>query len=94
MTADNTLLRLLEPVMYNPELLRDTTIVISTLNHSVNAESEVFTMMLGQGIGSMGMNVSTPYSHLNLLRTFEDGLSLGTLNQGDAVAPPMVGFWK
>ncbi len=93
-SADNTLIRLLDPILMEPDALLNTTVVISTINQTFSNHPEVMTLILGNGVKTVAQEITTPYSHLNLLRTFEDGLHLGTLPQGDASADPMTGFWK
>ena len=97
LAADNTLQAILDPIMTAPGFTSNTTIIISTLNNSNTSpgKKEMFTMFIGAGL-PLGIlsTVSTPYSHANVLKTIEVGLGLGSLNQSDATAVPMVGFWK
>ena len=95
LTADNTLRRILDPIVTNADLLQNTTIIISTTNNTTPSKPEMFTMILGNGVRpGTSFTIKTPYSHPNVLRTIEEGLHLGNLNQADAKASPMVGFWK
>ena len=71
--------------------MEDTTVFVSSINAAVSQQN--FLMIFGNHVKNSGM-VSAPYDHYHLLRTIEDGMVLGTLNQKDALATPMVGFWK
>jgi hypothetical protein len=95
--ADNGLKVVLDPILKMPNFLRDTTIIISTVNNKNTATGtkEMFTMILGAGVATgTSATITTPYTHSNLLRTIENGLNLGNLNQADSTSDPMVGFWK
>jgi acid phosphatase len=96
LTADNNLKTVLDPIVKMPNFLQTTTVIISTINSSNTAvgKKEMFTMVLGAGVQTGSVNVTTAYSHANVLRTIENGLDIGNLNQADAAADPMVGFWK
>lgn len=94
-TADATLKRILDPVVTNEDFLQETTVFITTVSHKDPKKPEVFTMVLGRGlVPGYAYTINTPYNHYNLLRTLEDGFSLGTLNENDTKAVPMTGFWK
>ncbi len=93
-SATNTLQSVLDPILYNNDLLSQTTIIITTTSNTDQKKPELFTMILGNGVSDYAMNVETEFNHYNLLRTIEDGFKLGHLNQNDAKAEPMLGFWK
>jgi len=95
-TADTALKTILTPVLASATFLQDTTVIISTTNNTstVTGKKEMFTMVFGYGVQTGSLSVTTAYSHANLLRMIENGLNLGNLNQADASADPMVGFWK
>ena len=94
-TADATLRRILDSVVTNADFMQETTVFISTVNHIDVKKPEMFTLILGNGLPANGAYViNTPYNHYHLLRTIEDGLNLGNLNQNDAKASPILGFWK
>jgi hypothetical protein len=92
--ATNTVQNVLDPILYNSDLLAQTTIIITTTTNSDEKNPELFTMILGNGVSDYAMSFNTEYSHYNILRTIEEGFKLGHLNQNDANAKPMLGFWK
>jgi phosphatidylinositol-3-phosphatase len=55
--------------------------------------NHVFTALVGESVLS-GSVSKTFYTHFSLLRTIEDGLSLGTLGKKDASAVSIVGVWR
>ncbi len=93
-TAQNTLQNILDPILNNSDLLAQTTIVITTTTNTDIKKPELFTMILGNGVSDYAMTVNESYNHYNVLRTLENGFNLGHLNQNDAKAEPMLGFWK
>ena len=93
-TADSELRNILNPILMNPDGLKETTIIISTMNGNGTDQSPLFTMFLGNGIGDQVKPVPTLYHHYHLLKTIELGLGLGNLNQNDEKAQPIVGIWK
>jgi hypothetical protein len=94
-TAEATLKRVIDPIVTNADLMQETTIFITTVNNTDVKKPEMFTMIIGNGLTpGYAYTINTPYNHFNVLRTIEDGLKLGNLNQNDAKASPIVGFWK
>jgi len=93
-TADATLRKVLDPLVTNDAIMQETTVIVTTVNQADPKNPSLFTFILGNGVASGIYTISTPYNHYNLLRTIEDGMGLGNLNQNDAKADPMVGFWK
>jgi phospholipase C len=93
-SASNTLQSVLDPILYNSDLLAQTTIIISTTTNSDLKKPELFTMIIGNGVANYALTNEKPYSHYNVLRTIEEGFHLGHLNQNDAKAESMTGFWK
>ena len=92
--ARGTLQSVLDPILTNVDLLSQTTIIISTTTNTDTKNPELFTMIVGNGVAGYAMVNNQPYNHYNVLRTIEDGFSLGQLNQNDSKADPMLGFWK
>ena len=93
-TADAELKSILDPVLTNEANLQDTTIIISTINTKDAAQPPAFTLFVGNGVKDEQITIDTSANHYNLLRTIELGLQLGHLNQNDAKADPILGFWK
>ncbi|MBS1958876.1 MAG: hypothetical protein JST80_05320 [Bdellovibrionales bacterium] len=92
--ADDAVKRLINPIVTNPDLLNDTTIIVSTINNADPKRLEMYLLMVGKGISSAAQTVATPYNVYHVLRTVEDGLRLGHLNQNDAKVDPILGFWQ
>ncbi len=92
--AQSTIQKVIEPILTNPDLLAQTTIIISTTMNSDLKGPELFTMFIGNGVRDYAMSIDREYNHYNLLRTIELGFDMGHLNQNDAKAEPMSGFWK
>ena len=92
--ADASLKSLLKPMLANPTMVADTTFIVSTTNISDPKNPGVFTLILGNGLSTKAQQILTPYNHYNMLQTIESALGLGSLNENDATAAPMVGFWN
>ena len=92
--ALNTLSNTIEPILNNPDLLAQTTIIISTTMNANPNDPELFSMILGNGVDGYSWTIDQEYNHYNILRTIEDGFHLGQLNQNDTKAEPVLGFWR
>jgi len=92
--ALNTLSNVITPILNNPELLAQTTIIITTTTNVNVADPELFSMILGNGVSGYSWTIDQEYNHYNILRTIEDGFHLGQLNQNDTKAEPVLGFWQ
>lgn len=90
-TADAALKNVLKNLTSNADLMEDTTVIISSINRTKDQQN--FLMIFGNKVKNSGV-LAQPINHYHLLRTVEEGLSLGTLNQNDASVTPLVGFWK
>lgn len=92
--ATNTVQHVLDQIIYNSDLLAQTTVIITTTTNTDEKNPELFTMILGNGVSDYAMSNNTEYNHYNVLRTIEEGFKLGHLNQNDTKAKPMTGFWS
>lgn len=91
--VDSGLKTLLSPILRNEDLMNRTTFVISTTSPGQNQSEAPFAMIFGKWVKDYGKSVKDPVNHYSVLRTLEEGLSLGSLNQGDATSQPLTGFW-
>ncbi|MBU6154479.1 MAG: alkaline phosphatase family protein [Bdellovibrionales bacterium] len=94
LAVDAGLRTLLTPILRNEDLMNRTTFVISTMNPDEGRIESPFAMIFGQRIAEYGKVVKDTVNHYSVLRTLEDGLDLGSLNQEDSKAQPLTGFWK
>ncbi len=93
LAVDSGLKALLSPILRNEDLMNRTTFVISTMNSAQDQGEAPFAMIFGKWVKDYGRVVKEPVNHYSVLRTLEEGLSLGNLNQEDAKASPLTGFW-
>jgi len=92
--SDQTLKTILSPFLKNEDLLSSTTFVISTTSNEADQSKDVFGMIFGKRVKDYGKVISEPVNHYHILRTLEEGMSLGTLNQEDSKVEPLTGFWS
>jgi hypothetical protein len=92
--ADRWMAQAFGPLLKNHVFMKGLLLVV-TFDEADKSDSanHIFTAVTGQSVlpGSVSKN---PYNHYSLLRTVEDGLSLGTLGQNDASAFPLAGVWQ
>jgi Phosphoesterase family len=92
--ADRWLAQAFGPLLNNQAFMKGLLLVV-TFDEAANDDptNHVFTALVGESVLS-GSVSKTPYTHYSLLRTIEDGLSLGTLGKKDASAFSIVGVWR
>jgi hypothetical protein len=84
----------LEPLLADPQVMKDTLVVVTFDESQDSAHNHIYTVFLG-GMVERGARVAACYDHYNLLRTIEDDFALGTLGAEDATSVPMVeGIWR
>ena len=95
-SAVETLSRVIDPLLDHPEVMAETTFIISTTNMLKGEMGDqvgepMYLSIFGNGVSDAqaGTTISTPYSHYHLLRAIEDGLALGHLNQNDSRVGPI-----
>ncbi len=91
--AARWLQRFLDPLLNDPQVMKDTLIVVTFDESDSKKRSEVYTVLLGDAV-RQGYVSQQPVSHYNLLRTIEDNFGLGTLEQADAKAAPIGDVWS
>ena len=72
---------------------RCANIMNSTNDSVIGGTNQVYAAFYGPSV-KPGTQVSTNYSHYNILRTIEDGFGLGNLGRNDAKATDLTGFWQ
>ena len=92
--ADTGLKKVIAPILSNADWASTTTFIITSVNMDAARADQGFMMIFGNGVADGAYSIPTAYNHYSLLRTLEDGLSLGNLNQADSKASPILGFWK
>ncbi len=92
--VDAGLKTILNPILRNEDLMNRTTFVLSTINPAASRQDAPFAMVFGKTVKDYGRVVKDPVNHYSVLRTLEEGLGLGSLNQEDAKATPLEGFWN
>lgn len=84
----------LEPILSDPEVMKDTLVVVTFDESEDDAHNHIYTVFLG-GMVERGAEVQACYDHYNLLRTIEDNFGVGTLGVEDEKSVPMVsGVWR
>lgn len=91
--AAQWLQRFLEPLLNDPQVMKDTLIVVTFDESDSKKRNNVFTVFLGDAVRK-GYVSEQPVSHYNLLRTIEDNFALGTLGQADATAARIGDVWS
>ncbi len=92
--ADRWMVQTFGPLLKNPVFMKGLLFVVTFDEaRSSDPSNHIYTALAGESIlsGSVSKN---PYNHYSLLRTIEDGLSLGTLGKNDASAAPIAGVWR
>jgi hypothetical protein len=92
--VDLGLKAILTPILKNEDLMNRTTFIISTLNPASDRQDSPFAMIFGKSVKDFGRVAKDPVNHYSVLRTLEEGLGLGSLNQEDSKALPLEGFWN
>lgn len=84
----------LEPLLADPQVMKDTLVVVTFDESQDAAHNHIYTVFLGDMV-ERGAVVDACYDHYNLLRTIEDNFALGTLGAEDAKSIPIVtGAWR
>jgi hypothetical protein len=92
--VDAGLKAILSPILKNEDLMNRTTFIISTFTPAAARQDAPFAMIFGKWVKDFGRVIKDPVNHYSVLRTVEDGLGLGSLNQEDSKALPLEGFWN
>jgi hypothetical protein len=81
----------------DPRFMKDMLVVVtfdeSGILSSILHGNKIYTLFLGDGIVP-GTVIKTKYGFYDLLRTVEEGLSLGTLGYNDDKAQAITGVWR
>jgi hypothetical protein len=93
-TASATIQKVIEPIISNPEILQETTIILSTTTNNDIKNPDLFSMIIGNGIKDYAMTSNLEMNHYHLLRTLELGFDMGHLDQNDVKVEPISGIWK
>jgi len=84
----------LEPLLADPEVMKDTLVVVTFDESEDEAHNHIYTVFLG-GMVERGAEVLACYDHYNVLRTIEDNFGIGTLGAEDERSVPIVsGVWR
>jgi hypothetical protein len=84
----------LEPLLADPEVMKDTLVVVTFYEAARRSRNHVYTVLLG-GMIRAGERIDACYDHYNLLRTVEDNFGLGTLGAEDERSAPITGsLWR
>jgi hypothetical protein len=93
-TASATIQKIIDPIISNPEILSETTIILSTTTNNDVKNPELFSMIIGNGVKDYAMTSTMEMNHYHLLRTLEVGFDMGHLDQNDVKVEPITGIWK
>ena len=89
-TAAVTLEKILGPLMKADPTWSKHTVIISTTS-MMEGKGPMYLGVMGHGVpdSAVGKTITTPINHFHLLRTLEEGLRVGHLNQNDAKVAPI-----
>ncbi len=93
--ADNFMAQTFSALLGDSKLMSDVLFVV-TFDEDDNifgGSNKIFTVLYGPMV-KPGVEISTRYDHVSLLRTIEDGFQLGDLGRKDQTANPLTGFWQ
>ena len=85
---------LLEPLLANPDLRRNTLVVVTFDESGENSPSNhIYTVFLGSNVHPGEVNGR--FDHFNILHTIEANFGLPPLaKDGDGRAEPIAGLWQ
>jgi hypothetical protein len=85
--------RFLDPILADPEVMRNTLIEVTFDESKTYSNNHIYTLFLGDMVRP-GYVESKPYDHYNVLRMVEDNFGLGTLAANDSVSSSITGVWS
>ena len=93
--ADTYMNKLFAPLIANQAAMANVLIIVTFDEDDsvIGGTNQVYAAFYGPSV-KPGTQVSTNYSHYNILRTIEDGFGLGNLGRNDAKATDLTGFWQ
>lgn len=91
--ADEWLKRSFGPLLRNPEFMKDMLFIVTFDEAGWLSSNQIYTAFYGESVNP-GQVSQTRYDFYSLLRTWEEGFGLGSLDQQDALATPITGIWR
>jgi phospholipase C len=83
----------LSPMINDPEIMKDTLLIITFDEDDGSDNNRVYTVFIGAGV-KINSQSSKDYNHYSLLRTIEEIFRLGNLGEKDKDAKIILDIWK
>ena len=83
----------LSPMINDPEIMKDTLLVVTFDEDDGSDGNKVYTVFLGAGV-KVNSTSKQDYNHYSLLRTIEEIYKLGNLGEKDRDAKIILDIWK
>jgi len=84
----------LEPILADPDVTKDTLVVVTFDESMTEGNNHIYTVFLGDMVRA-GATIDGCHDHYDLLRTIEDNFGIGTLGREDENSDPIVeGVWR
>ncbi|MBC7537739.1 MAG: acid phosphatase [Bacteriovorax sp.] len=81
-----------DSILHSPKFPKDLLVVV-TFDEGTSLNNQIYTLLYGANIAP-GSKSARPNNFYSLLRTYEDGLRLGSLNKNDVSAPIIDDVWN
>ncbi len=91
--GDNWLKNRFDSLLHSQKMPEDLLVIITFDESSHNLDNKIYMLMWGAGIKA-GSTSDDKYDHYSMLKTIEDNLGLGSLNQNDSSASLIENVWK
>lgn len=91
--ADEWLKKTFGNLLQNPEFMKEMLFIVTFDEAGWLGPNQVYTAFYGDSVIPGGVS-QNPYDFYSLLRTWEEGFGLDSLNQQDARAIPITGIWR
>ncbi len=83
----------LSPMINDPEIMKDTLLIILMTKMTKSDGNRVYTVFLGAGV-KVNSTSSQDYNHYSLLRTIEEIYQIGNLGEKDRDAKIILDIWN
>lgn len=92
-TAAQWLQKNFEPMFTNPQLMKDTLVVITYDEGSYKLKNQIYTIFLGPSVVAGSTN-NDKHTHYSLIRLLEEEWGLSNLGRGDLSASSILQIWN
>jgi len=80
-----------DSILHSSKFPKDLLVVI-TFDEGMSADNQIYTLFFGSGVNKGARSIK-PYNFYSLLKTYEDELEIGSLNQNDMKASVIDDVW-